>query len=145
MRKYRRAMGQAKAKAVNKQRLMLEAQLPMEELIAGMRNDVEAFAGELGLLIIQQVMAVEIEQKTGPWGKQRAWRYGQQPGYVIFGGRKVSLQRPRLRSPAQQEIELSSYKAFQSRGKLQEAVARQLTRQCSTRDYEGAIDSCLQG
>src|SRR5262249_26950510 len=67
------------------------------------------------------------------------------PGYVIFGGRKVTLQRPRLRSPDQQEVELSSYKAFQSQGKLQEAVARQLTRQCSSRDYEGAIESCLKG
>jgi putative transposase len=145
IRKYRRAIARTKEKAANKERLMLEAQLPMEELIAGVRADVEVFAAELGLLILQQVMAAEIQQKIGPWGQQRAWRYGQQPGYVIFGGRKVTLQRPRLRSPAQQEIELSSYKAFQSRGKLQEAVARQLTRQCSTRDYEGAIDSCLKG
>jgi len=145
MRKYHRAMAQAKEKAANKQKLILEAQLPMEELIAGVRDDVEAFAAELGLSIIQQVMAAEIQRKTGRWGQQRAWRYGQQPGYVIFGGRKVPLQRPRLRSPQNQELELSSYKAFQSRGKLQEAVARQLTRQCSTRDYEGAIESCLKG
>jgi transposase-like protein len=40
---------------------------------------------------------------------------------------------------------LASYQAFQKDGKLQQAVARQLTRQCSTRDYEGAIDSCLKG
>ena len=101
MRKYRRAMGQAKEKADKKERLMLEAQLPMEELIAGVRQDVESFAAELGLTIIQQVMAAEVQRKTGPWGQQTAWRYGQQPGYVIFGGRKVRLQRPRLRSPEQ--------------------------------------------
>jgi transposase-like protein len=40
---------------------------------------------------------------------------------------------------------LASYQAFQKDGKLQQAVARQLTRQCSTRNYEGAIDSCLKG
>jgi len=73
------------------------------------------------------------------------WRYGQQPGYVIFGGRRVVVQKPRLRSPDQHEVQLSSYKAFQSKGKLQEAVGRQLMRQCSTRDYEGAIDNCLKG
>ncbi len=145
MRKYRRVMTQAKEKAANKQRLMLEARLPMDELIAGVRDDVEAFAAELGLLIIQRVMEAEIEQRTGQWGQQPVWRHGHQPGYVIFGGRKVTLEHPRLRSPDQKEVELSSYKAFQSRGKLQQAVARQLTRQCSTRDYEGALESCLKG
>jgi putative transposase len=145
MRKYRRAMAQAKEKAANKERLLLEAQLPMAELIAGVRQDVEAFAAELGLVIIQQVMAAEIEGKIGSWGQQTVWRYGHQPGYAIFGGRKVTLRRPRLRSPDNREVELSSYKAFQSPGKLQQAVARQLIRQCSTRDYEGAIENCLQG
>jgi transposase-like protein len=50
-----------------------------------------------------------------------------------------------LRSREDQEVPLASYQAFQQDGKLQQAVARQLTRQCSTRDYEGAIDSCLTG
>ncbi len=145
MRKYRRAMARANEKATDEQRLRLEAQLPLEELIAGAREDVEAFAAQLGLTIMQQVMAAEIQRKTGSWGQQRVWRYGHQPGYVIYGGRKVTLRRPRLRSPGRQEVQLSSYKAFQSQGKLQEAVARQLTRQCSSRDYEGAIESCLKG
>jgi putative transposase len=64
---------------------------------------------------------------------------------VVYGGRKVSLERPRLRSREDKEVPLASYQAFQKEGKLQAAVARQLTRQCSTRDYEGAIESCLQG
>ncbi len=145
MRKYRRQMEQAKEKAANRQRLVLEAQLPMEQLIAGVREDIESFAAELGLTIIQRVMEAEVQRKVGQWGRQSVWRHGQQPGYVIFGGRKVVLQRPRLRSPDQHEVPLSSYKAFQSKGKLQEAVSRQLMRQCSTRDYEGAIDSCLAG
>ena len=145
MRKYNRAVKQAKAKAAHKQKLMLEAQLPMQELIAGIHQDIEGFAAELGLIIIRSVMAEEIKQKTGRWGEQSVWRHGQQPGYVIFNGRKVHLQRPRLRSPENQEVQLSSYKAFQTDGKMQRSVVRQLSRQCSTRDYEGAIDSTLKG
>src|SRR6478736_1060853 len=90
-------------------------------------------------------MEAEIEQKVGPWGRQKTHRHGHQPGYVIYAGRKVTLQRPRLRSREDQEVPLASYQAFQQDGKLQEAVARQLTRQCSTRNYQGAIDSCLKG
>src|SRR6266581_2846244 len=145
MRKYIRQNQQAKEKAANRERLSLEAQLPMSELIAGVRDDIEAFAAELGLTIMQRVMEAEIQQKLGPWGRQPVCRHGHQPGYVIYGGRKVSLERPRLRSREDQEVPLASYQAFQKNGKLQAAVARQLTRQCSTRDYEGAIDGCLKG
>ena len=145
MRKYRRQMQQAKEKTAHKERLELEAQLPMEELIAGVRDDIENFAAELGLTIIRRVMEAEVQQRVGQWGQQSAWRHGHQAGFVTFNGRKVKLQRPRLRSPDNQELKLCSYKRFQSNGKLQQAVARQLIRQCSTRDYAGAIDNCLEG
>ncbi len=38
MRNYRRQMQQAKEKAANREKLALEAQLPMEELVAGVRE-----------------------------------------------------------------------------------------------------------
>jgi transposase-like protein len=145
VRKYKRQMEQAKQKAEHRTRLALEAKLPMSELVAGVRDDIEAFAAELGLTIIQQIMAAEVDQKVGPWGQQQTYRHGRQPGYVVYAGRKVSLERPRLRSREDKEVPLASYQAFQKGGKLQAAVARQLTRQCSTRDYEGAIDGCLKG
>jgi transposase-like protein len=145
VRKYQREQEQAKEKAANRQRLSLEAQLPMSELIAEVAADIEAFAAELGLTIIKKVMEAEVQQKLGRWGQQPVCRHGHQPGYVIFGGRKVTLERPRLRSREDKEVGLASYQAFQRDGKLQQAVARQLTRQCSSRDYEGAIEGCLKG
>ena len=48
MRQYRRQQQQAKEKAANRERISLEAQLPMSELIAGVAQDIEAFAAELG-------------------------------------------------------------------------------------------------
>jgi len=145
MRKYRRQMAQAKEKAENARRLALEAQLPLEELMTEAREDIEAFAAELGLMVMRRVMEGEIQKRLGRWGQQPIHRHGSQAGYVVYGGRKVSLQRPRLRSREDKEVPLASYGAFQKEGKLQKTVARQLTRQCSTRDYEGAIESCLKG
>lgn len=148
MKHYRKKDQQANKRAEQKQEqaiVAMEAQLPMEQLIAGAREDIEGLAAELGLTIIRKVLEAEIERKTGPWGQQSNYRHGEQPGYVVFGGRKVRLQRPRLRSRKDQEVALSSYKAFQEDGKMQRAVARQLLRQCSSRDYEGAIDDCLKG
>jgi hypothetical protein len=40
---------------------------------------------------------------------------------------------------------LKSYNAFQQDGKMQRAIARQLIRQVSTRNYEGALEDCLAG
>ena len=145
MRQYRRKQAQARRKADNRCRLALEAKLPLEELVKGARQDLEGLATEIGLTIIRQVMEAEIQQKVGSWGQQPVHRHGQQPGYVIFGGRKVKLERPRLRSREDKEVGLDTYAAFQQNGKMQQAVERQLIRQCSSRDYEGAIGSCLKG
>lgn len=95
MRKYRREQEQANRKAQNRLRFAIESKLPMEELVKGARQDLEGLATEIGLVIIRQVMEAEIQQKVGQWGQQPIRRHGEQPGYVIFGGRKVKLQRPR--------------------------------------------------
>jgi len=127
------------------QTLTLQLELPMAELIAGVREDIEALSAQIGLKIMHAVMDHEIESKVGPWGQQGGYRHGHQNGYVVFAGRKVAVKRPRIRSKGKQEIPLASYRAFQSDGRMQRAVARQLIRQCSTRNYEGALDECIEG
>ena len=72
IRKYRRQIEQAKEKAENRTRLALEARLPMRELIAGVAEDIERFAAELGLTIIQRVMEAEIQQKVGQYPAHKA-------------------------------------------------------------------------
>ena len=145
MESYKRPISASNRKA-RRQELMalLEAQVPLKDLINGVRHDIESIAAEFGMTIIQAIMEEEIRCLTGPWGKQNIYRHGSQPGYVVYGGRKVTLQRPRARQ-AGQEVPLKSYKAFQENGQMQQAVARHLMRQCSTRNYEGAIDECIKG
>ena len=118
MRQYRRTQEQAKGKAEDRLKLAVESELPIEELVSRAREDLESFATEIGLTIIRQVMEAEIQQKVGRWGQQPVRRHGQQPGYVIFGGRKVQLERPRLRSREDKEVGLDSYAAFQENGKM---------------------------
>ncbi len=144
MRKCEKQREQASRKAENKKQRLLAAALPISQYLAEARDDVEAFAAQLGLTVMRRIMEEEVQSQVGPWGQQTAHRHGPQAGYVVYAGRKVALQRPRLRRD-DQEVSLASYQAFQKNGKLQQAVARQLTRQCSTRDYEGAIEQCLKG
>jgi putative transposase len=144
MRKCERKQQQASRKAENKKQRLLAAALPISQYLAEARDDVEAFAARLGLTVMRRIMEEEIQAQAGEWGKQTAHRHGQQAGYVVYAGRKVAMPRPRLRRD-DKEVSLASYEAFQKNGRLQQAVARHLTRQCSTRDYEGAIDQCLKG
>lgn len=125
--------------------LNVQLELPMAELIAGACDSIEALCGEIGLKIMMAVMQREIEMKLGPWGRQRLYRHGKQKGYVVYAGRKLALEHPRLRDPQKGEMPLESYKAFQSEGRMQRAVARRVLRNCSMRNYEGALDDCLEG
>lgn len=144
MKKYARKQKQASRKAENKKQRLLAAALPISQYLGEAREDVEAFAAQLGLTVMRRIMEEEIQAQVGAWGQQTAHRHGHQAGYVVYAGRKVAMPRPRLRRD-HKEVSLASCQAFQKNGKLQQAVARQLTRQCSTRDYEGAIDQCLKG
>lgn len=124
--------------------LNLQLEMPMRQWI-NYRNDIEGLVAELGLLVMNRMMEEEIRSKVGAWGQQRMYRHGKQNGYVVFAGRKLALAHPRLRSRENKEVPLESYQAFQSEGAMQKAVARQMMRQCSTRDYEGAIEQLAKG
>jgi putative transposase len=133
------------ASAKSPESAALEEHLPMLDLILEMKQEIEAVSADLGLKIMHCYMEQEIERRCGPWGEQSHHRYGTEPGYVVFHGRKVAVDRPRLRQKAGKEAMLESYRLFQQDGRMQRAVARKLIRQVSTRNYAGAIDECLEG
>lgn len=142
-RKNTNLLAQASAKSAVIHRL--EETLPLLDVILELKQDIEAVSAEVGLKIMHRYMEQELERRCGPWGEQTHHRHGTQPGYVIFHGRKVPLQRPRLRQKGGGEATLESYRCFQQNGRLQRAVACKLIRQVSTRDYAGALDDCLDG
>lgn len=130
---------------LNLEAARLQIELPMLEVILQTKAEIEALSAQVGLKIIHGFLEQEIDQRCGPHGQQSAFRHGRQPGYVIFAGRKVSINKPRVRAKDGGEITLKSYQAFQQDGRMQRAVARKLTPQVSTRNYAAAIDDCLTG
>lgn len=135
----------AEASTKSPESLRLEETLPLLELILECQQEIEAVSVDIGLKIMSRYLEQEIAQRQGPWGERTHYRHGKQPGYVVFHGRKVPLQRPRLRQKDEAEAALKSYQLFQQDGRMQRAVARKLLRQVSTRNYAGAIDDCLEG
>jgi hypothetical protein len=99
----------------------------------------------MGLMMLDLMLTAEIQERTGKRGRQVAYRHGHQPGYVVWGGRKVPVHRPRLRAKGGGELPLETYQRFQQDGAMQRAVARQMFRKCSTRDYAGAVEEAIEG
>ena len=116
-----------------------------QKLITGLQAEIEAVSAEVGMTIMQRYLEQEIRERSGAWGQKTHYRHGAQAGYVVFHGRKLPLQKPRLREKGGREVALESYQAFQQDGRLQRAVSRKLLRQVSTRNYAGALDELLQG
>src|SRR5512138_3797443 len=131
------ALAEASTK-FNPEAARLQIDLPMLEVILQTKAEIEALSAQAGLKIIHHFLEQEMEQRCGRHGQQRAYRHGSQPGYVVFAGRKVPINKPRLRAKAGKELRLKSYRAFQQNGRMQRAVARKLTHQVSTRNYAAA-------
>ena len=64
--------------------------MPILEVLLQTKSEIEAFSAQAGLKIIHALLEHEIDERCGQHGKQSAYRHGQQPGYIVFAGRKVA-------------------------------------------------------
>src|ERR1700741_5471713 len=114
-----------------------------------MQSKVEELAGQAGLQILRAILENEAGRRVGPPDRPNpspgCVRWGKQPGYVVFAGKKIPLERPRVRTREGQEVELESYRQLQQDGKLQRAVQEGVVAGVSTRNYGRAVDSILEG
>jgi putative transposase len=138
-----------KFEVVGGQELVMRVPLPMAEVWAEMQAHVEELAGQAGLQILRAILENEVTQRIGPPHRPNpsggCVRWGQQPGYVVFAGQKVSLERPRVRTREGQEVDLQSYRQLQQDGKLQRAVREGVVAGLSTRNYRRAVESVVEG
>jgi transposase-like protein len=138
-----------KFEVVGGRELLLQLPLPLVEVWEELQARVEQLAGETGLRIMQGILDEEVRQRVGPPHRPApaagAVRWGRQPGYVVFGGQKVALDRPRVRTRAGEEVELESYGKLQQDGRMQRAVAERIICGLSTRKYRRAVQSVLDG
>ncbi len=122
--------------------------LPIAEILAGVKVEIEELAAKAGMLIIQYAMASEVDMKAGRryahMENRENFRWGTQKGSIVYAGRKVEIERPRVRS-ASGEVPLATYQAFNQADKMKQAVYDKLILGISTRDYERAIDDFMEG
>ena len=148
---YQGAQDKSKQKfeVIGKREMLVEVPLPMVEVWEEMQAEVEQLTGQAGLRIISAILENEVTRRVGPshqpGPESGAVRWGRQPGYVVFGGRKVGIERPRVRTRKGQEVELDSYTRLQHDGRRQRAVREGIVAGLTSRNYRRAVQSVVEG
>jgi putative transposase len=72
------------------------------ELAGAAKEGLMALSVGVGLGVLGELMACEVEEVCGPKGKhdpeRTAYRHGSDDGEVTLGGRRVRVSRPRMRA-----------------------------------------------
>jgi hypothetical protein len=76
--------------------------LEVADLAEALRAGLYAVGVKAAVLIAQPMLAAELEAIAGPKGKHRkdrqVTRHGSQDGFIVVGGGKVKIRRPRART-----------------------------------------------
>lgn len=149
--RYRKMAKKAngKIREIKEGQVILELPLPLADVLRGIPEAVEGLSQEVGLMLIGAVIESECERIAGRKNERNPLRtanwWGGQLSPVYYDGQKVLIDRPRLRGRNNKEIQLNTYRAFQSPNKMKQSVMKQMVLGISSRNYEEAIESFISG
>jgi putative transposase len=98
-----------------------------------------------GLAVATAMLEEEVERLCGPRYARtggEASRWGHGPGEAVLGGRRVKLERPRVRSEGR-EVPLETYEQFQREDPLTDRAMEQMLVGVSTRKYARSLEPVI--
>jgi transposase-like protein len=116
-------------------------QVALGELVGAAREGLLALSVGVGLGVLHELMAEEVDEVCGPRGKhdpeRAAYRHGSDDGEVTLGSRRVVVARPRMRAKDEGgEVPLQTYEHFSSRDALSAVVLERMLAGVSTRRFQ---------
>lgn len=120
--------------------------LNREELERLINEELHRSALSVGVMVISELLEQEVNEICGARRKRtstrRAYRYGTQQGYIVLGGQKVRIDKPRVRTKdSRREVQLALYGRLQQIDVIDKAVMRRLVRGVSCRNYRSVIET----
>ena len=104
--------------------------LPMIAGIAATKADLTEWVYEQGLTALHELLRKDAEEIVGPKGKHEKERrhnhWGSTDGELSFGGGRIQVSRPRVRSKSGTEASLPHFEAFRDEDPLPERVLNQI-------------------
>ena len=118
--------------------------IALRELAGTAKEGLLAFSVGIGLAVLDELFEAEVVRLAGAKGKhdadRRAYRHGHEPRQVTLGGRRVQVNKPRVRSVDDEEIELRTFRTFATRDLLNEAALGRMLAGLSTRRYSAGLE-----
>jgi len=110
------------------------------ELVGAAQEGLMALSVGVGLGVLAELMEEEVTEVVGPKGRhdpeRGAVRHGHEAGEVTLGGRRVGIERPRVRAAdGSGEVTLSVYRHFADRDPLSRIVLERMLAGVSCRRY----------
>jgi transposase-like protein len=129
------------AEAINDEAVLPErVQEALGQLVGAAKEGLLALSVGVGLGVLTELMEEEVDDVVGPKSRQDpdrvAVRHGLEDGEVTLGGRRVGVQRPRVRTvDGETEVHLATYEHFADRDPLGRVVLERMLAGVSTRRY----------
>jgi putative transposase len=116
------------------------------ELAGAAKEGLLSLSVGVGLGVLAELMEEEVSDVVGPKGKhepeRRAVRHGHESGEVTLGGRRVAVERPRVRTAdGGSEVQLATYRHFADRDPLSRVVLERMLAGVSCRRYPRTQDA----
>jgi putative transposase len=120
--------------------LPARVQEALGQLVGAAKEGLLALSVGVGLGVLAELMEEEVDGVVGPKGRhdpeRTAVRHGRESGEVTLGGRRVAVERPRVRSAdGRSELPLQTYAHFADRDQLSRVVLERMLAGVSTRRY----------
>ena len=139
-----------KETAKSEERVFSEDELAKERdslmtTIEALRGDLRGFVVDAGYRVFLELLEEERELLCGPryahLGDRQAYRHGYDEGRLAFGGRKISVPKPRVRSLDGKEIEMETWRETSATDPLEERVLEQILSGVTTRKYSRSLEA----
>ena len=119
--------------------------LSREEVERLINEELHRSAMSVGVMVISEMLEQEVNDLCGAHRKhnlgRKGYRYGKQSGYIVMGGQKVRIDKPRVRTiDGRREVPLAIYSRLQQANVIDQTVARRLVRGVSCRNYRSVIE-----
>ena len=117
----------------------------LAELAGAAREGLLALAVGTGLGVLGSLLDADVERLVGPKGRHNpdraAVRHGTQPGKVTLGGRRIAVDRPRVRrADGTAELPLPTWQAFAGTELLDQLTLERMLAKLSTRRYRVGLE-----
>jgi putative transposase len=124
---------------------LVEVPLPLLGALTSSRNAFFDLCVDAGRQVLGAMMEQDREWLCGPLWKRDpervAGRAGSTPSSVTLGGRRIGVDRPRVRNNEGQEVELPSFAFASARDAMDDRTLEAIACGVSTRKYKRSLES----